>query len=224
MLNPHATLASTHSRGFSLPQSEWTSYPDHLKPFEAVGVKAGRPFEGTAIRLSLRTADQARQSRIKQDLVTVEDVQDLLDQYLTLELEVVLLYLRHVRKITFKVNESDGSTRLLGEAQIQNAAGLGEQRNVTGLDSSGIRKFDLTIRTTRGNQVEVKKWHMLHYVESPDSTTKMVEGTFRHPVKARLKDEKLYPHVALAMPEEPLRAGQGKLFTVLVSLCLKPLL
>lgn len=217
VLNPHATLAPQHRKGFSLPQTEWLAYADQLAPFEALGRSTAAPYAGTAIRLPLRTPHQAPQSKIKKEAVTEADIATLFMQYLALELEVALLYLRHVRKISFKIIQEDGSVELLGEAEIAAGASIAQMRNVTGLDTPGARKFALTIKSKLGNTSKSKKWYMLHYVEDTRQATNMVEQVFRHTINNRLRDEKLYPHVALAMPEEPLGPQDGKLFTVLVS-------
>ncbi|KAK9896543.1 hypothetical protein P389DRAFT_196634 [Cystobasidium minutum MCA 4210] len=215
VLNPHATLAPQHRKGFSLPQTEWLAYADQLAPFEALGRSTAAPYAGTAIRLPLRTPHQAPQSKIKKEAVTEADIATLFMQYLALELEVALLYLRHVRKISFKIIQEDGSVELLGEAEIAAGASIAQMRNVTGLDTPGARKFALTIKSKLGNTSKSKKWYMLHYVEDTRQATNMVEQVFRHTINNRLRDEKLYPHVALAMPEEPLGPQDGKLFTVL---------
>ena len=119
-LSPHLRLHTRRGdNGLRFNFVEQGPYPaDQMAPF-GVGVGDGTgKFEGTIIRIPLRTEEQAKTSEIIPLAMTPEDI---LNEFKAFQSEVSesLLFLKNIEKIEFKLDD-----QALGFAEIINVAGI----------------------------------------------------------------------------------------------------
>ena len=99
VLDPHHRFQE-HPGGMDINIiAEGPSFSDQLVAFSSVN--SDHPFErfnGTAFRLPLRTTMQAQHSKIKETETTVDEIRDLLQSFGAIQLESVILFLRHTPK------------------------------------------------------------------------------------------------------------------------------
>jgi hypothetical protein len=99
--------------------AEGPSFGDQLIAFSSIN--SDHPFErfdGTAFRLPLRTTMQAQHSKIKETETTVNEIRDLLQSFGAIQLEPVILFLRHVTKIEIQHIDKFGRDNLLGQVEF----------------------------------------------------------------------------------------------------------
>ncbi|MEQ9667704.1 sacsin N-terminal ATP-binding-like domain-containing protein [Coleofasciculus sp. G2-EDA-02] len=115
---PGATLGQPgHSWRF---EDGWWGYPDFMKVYEPGGLRAGiTHFDGTLFRLPLRNVAQAKQSKIRNEPFSQENVRQLLAEFVKAG-EEMLLFLKSVLTIQVCEIDSDGSKRDLLAIATQN--------------------------------------------------------------------------------------------------------
>ncbi|ETW06282.1 hypothetical protein, variant [Aphanomyces invadans] len=84
---------------FLARQDLLAQFPNQFAPFKGFGCNLAAHFHGTMFRLPLRTANEARRSKLSASIRTCEDIQHLLDEFFV-ESTMVLLFLRHLAKIS----------------------------------------------------------------------------------------------------------------------------
>ena len=72
-------------------------YPSHFDGFNAVFTNESS-YDGTAIRLPLRTAEHAADSRIKNTPTTVEGARKMFKDFIDKELREAMLFLKHIEE------------------------------------------------------------------------------------------------------------------------------
>lgn len=115
---PGATLGQPgHSWRF---EDGWWDYPDFMKVYEPGGLRAGiTHFDGTLFRLPLRNVAQAKQSKIRNEPFSQENVRQLLAEFVKAG-EEMLLFLKSVLTIRVSEINPDGSKRDLLAITTQN--------------------------------------------------------------------------------------------------------
>lgn len=84
-----------------------------LKTLEAFNVECGPEYNGTIIRIPLRTEEQSSTSKIANKAITTEMMREALADFDKEVRDGALLFLKHVRTVTIRV---DGTT--LSKTQI----------------------------------------------------------------------------------------------------------
>ena len=95
---------------------------NHLNTFRAFSLDTSLPLDGTIIRLPLRTEAQASLSKIVQKEVTVVHIKDALALLGKEVRQGGLLFLKHVRSMTVRVDDE-----VMWEVRMQERD-LGQQR------------------------------------------------------------------------------------------------
>ncbi len=124
--DPHATAipkTTLSQPGYSWKFAEegwWDGYPEFMGVYEPGGLRSStQNFEGTLFRLPLRTAAHAKQSKIRNDPFTQENVHQLLAEFVKVG-EEMLLFLKSVLTIRVGEIDSDGNKRSLLAITTQN--------------------------------------------------------------------------------------------------------
>lgn len=79
---------------------------NHLKTFSEFGLDHRRALDHTIIRIPLRTAGQAAQSKIFQQKVEVQGIKQALEDFGREMSEGGLLFLKHIRKIIIRLDSN----------------------------------------------------------------------------------------------------------------------
>jgi sacsin len=123
--DPHASAipkATLGQPGYSWRFAEegWWDYPDFMNVYEPGGLQVGMTqFEGTLFRLPLRNVAQAKQSKIRNEPFSQENVRQLLAEFVKAG-EEMLLFLKSVLTIQVCEIDCDGSKRDLLAITTQN--------------------------------------------------------------------------------------------------------
>lgn len=116
---PGATLAQP-GNSWRFAEEGWWEYPDFMKVYEPGGLQPGTSeFQGTLFRLPLRTPTQAKQSKIRNEAFTQENVRQLLTEFVKVG-EEMLLFLKSVLTIRVSQISSDGNKNALLTITTQN--------------------------------------------------------------------------------------------------------
>ena len=79
---------------------------NHMRTFKSLNLEPGHALDATIIRLPLRTAAQAMKSKIVGKEASISDIrQALLDFSKCIE-EGGLVFLKHIKKVTVRVDEN----------------------------------------------------------------------------------------------------------------------
>jgi hypothetical protein len=200
---------------------------DQLAAFQAAVADSSEFYEGTVVRLPLRTASQAARSKIKVIViplirifselissgkareVTVPEIRDLFSEMIDKELDIVGLFLKSIASIELRVITPSNREILVGRMEIVGSRSFSrgsearEESFKWRIESSGSSKSSAT-------------WRILHSVLDAKETSKiMSERLPKHRnVGDLLKSDKLFSHIALAFPLDISRIN-GRLFTLL---------
>lgn len=79
---------------------------NHLKTFNSATVDTSREVNSTVIRIPLRTKAQAAKSKIVNREISTEEITKALNELGQEIKEGGMLFLRHIRKVTAKVNDT----------------------------------------------------------------------------------------------------------------------
>ncbi|KAL8934658.1 MAG: hypothetical protein Q9211_005115 [Gyalolechia sp. 1 TL-2023] len=79
---------------------------NHLKAFNSAKVDTSRAVDGTVIRIPLRTKAQAARSKIVNREISIEEITEALHELGQEIKDGGMLFLRHVRKVTAKMNDT----------------------------------------------------------------------------------------------------------------------
>lgn len=135
-MSPHQTLAITRRRGFKLDfvsDSTTCDLTDQLAAFtHHVNTSPPEPFNGTAVRIPLRTEKQAKESEIRNNVVTPQELQTIFEHY-QIDIAETLPFLKSIERIEFYLD-----TKLLGFTQFRNLDQIRDMRaSVISAVSSG---------------------------------------------------------------------------------------
>lgn len=117
-MSPHQKLAITRRRGYEWDfVTEWSTsdLTDQLAAFNHhVTASPPNPFNGTTIRIPLRTDKQAKESEISNNVVTPQELLTVFEHYQTDVVET-MLFLKSIERVEFYLD-----TQRLGFTQIRN--------------------------------------------------------------------------------------------------------
>ncbi|KAJ7461554.1 hypothetical protein FB451DRAFT_1371271 [Mycena latifolia] len=168
------------------------------------GIQIDFVAEGTSYRDQLCAFDQ---------FVDSTDVQPYTG---TVDLSVVMLFLKHIRYICLKVINPNGVETFIGSAEIPDLS-IAEKRTLSRTADAREETFKCTINIQASNAPPVSRlWRILHTVQSDKDTLAILDGHLGYAVSRKLlTKDKLFSHVALAFPINHDGNFDGRLFTVL---------
>ncbi|KAL0062525.1 hypothetical protein AAF712_010564 [Marasmius tenuissimus] len=165
------------------------------------------PIDGTAFRFPLRTDSG---SKISSKIVKAEELKELLRKFVEEELDIVLLFLRHVRIIKIYLVDEDGTRTLHSRCEITRP----EPQQLGGEYRLG--SCEVTSEIAGRANAETASWYILHGDFPAGGASKLLSDRLKHDVSAVLQKNKLSPGMALAIQRDRLEVlGQGRLFTFL---------
>ncbi|KAF7364084.1 hypothetical protein MSAN_01067200 [Mycena sanguinolenta] len=215
IFDPHERFSSSPGGVRMDIIAEGSMYRDQLSAFDrSLSPDATGFYDGTVVRLPLRTIGQAAKSTIKPTAVNPSDIETLFDDFVERELSVVMLFLKHIRHICLKVISANGQERFVGSAKIP----VAEKHAFSRTTGAQQRDFECTISVTLPNATTPIRqvWRILHAVRSTDETSRVISRQLGYDVGSKLADDKLFSHVALAFPVQPsVSKLDGRLFTLL---------
>ncbi|KAG8914890.1 hypothetical protein FRC00_009931 [Tulasnella sp. 408] len=210
-------------------ENDRDNYASHFDAFNGILDSQDDILDGTAIRLPLRLPDTT--SRIKPTPMSIEAARELFDIFINDDLPVVMLFLKHITAIEVSEISPSGKKTLRAVARVENATEIVAERCKTRGRSpnSATSHYKLVITETRASgaksESKRKSWAITHYVESfQDAASAMATRLNRASdldgVEASMASDKLFPHVALALPLPDNDTSQkqsfsGRLFTLL---------
>ena len=205
-LSPHLRLHTKKGdNGLRFNFVEQMPYPaDQIESFSVGARDVLGKFEGTVIRIPLRTAAQAETSEIIKLAVAPDDI---LNEFKAFQSEVAesLLYLKNIEKIEFKLDEQS-----LGFAEITNIADVRQQRlqikNAITNGTTGSFAFQLEISHSYNHGAyeisSLRAFHLRHRfadIVADASSRDLAEWAAK---------ESFFPWIALAAPLEPWSASE----------------
>lgn len=185
------------------------TYADQLSGFDYFLSPSAQPesFTKTVIRLPLRTAAGARQSRIKNEVVEPAKIQQLFHNFIKEELHIVLLFLTHVSCIEI-YEVDDQEERRLAKAEII--------KSDVDCDTAGIETYRCQVDvSTLISDSACQSWRISHVAYSDSDAADCLSNRLGYDVGPMLKRQKLLPKVALAMPISSTPRHDGRLYTYL---------
>ncbi|KAF9522956.1 hypothetical protein CPB83DRAFT_911009 [Crepidotus variabilis] len=204
ILDPHHRFAGELAGGLDISVTkEGVDFIDQLQPLKAVVADPLQEFEGTAFRLPLRTASQARQSKIKEEPTSVSEIRDLLHNFGTNELEDAILFLKHITTIEIRHISPDGRDQMVGKVSITprpTSANQGSFTRTTTLDKDGVESS--------------RSWNFQEFALEKEQAISLMSERLGYDVGDALAADKLVPSIELATTLEgaPIR---GSLYTLL---------
>ncbi|KAJ6502042.1 hypothetical protein C8R45DRAFT_1070605 [Mycena sanguinolenta] len=214
IFDPHERFSSSPGGVRMDVIAEGSMYPDQLSAFDrSLSPDATGFYQGTVVRLPLRTVGQAATSTIKPTAVDPFDIETLFDDFVQKELSVVMLFLKHIRHICLKVISANGQERFVGSAEIP----LADKHAFSRTAGSQQETFKCAVGITLPNAKPIRQvWRILHAVRSTHETSRIISRQLGYDVGSKLADDKLFSHVALAFPVQPsVFKLDGRLFTLL---------
>ncbi len=180
--------------------------PDQLTSFRGLPVpfpSSRDEFNGTVIRCPLRS----KSSGISSKLVHPADIARLFDEFVSKEIGICLLFLRHIEHIEIHdINE-------LGEITI--VADLTIFRSLPVLfEDDNAETYTTTVKLRAKDQETETSWRILH---SRSGTQGIDQFLGKNGISETLKIHKLLPDIGIAIPFSITteKIASGRLFTFL---------
>ena len=165
-------------------------YCDQLKPFCDF---IGDEFSGTVFRLPLRTEKQAKESKIKNTPTSVQQIRTFLHDFCNLELERVILFLKHITHIEICHVDAAGHRRLLGSVFTEDV--------VPAPPSQEEVKFrKITLQREDGSTTSSRGWCCRSFTIDNDEADKVVSDLLWYDVGNSLIADTLLPSIELTTP------------------------
>ena len=161
-------------------------------------------FPGSIIRLPLRT--HSAKSAISSKVVSAEEIQTLFEDFIREELEMSLLFLKHVCTVEIHEISMLGARKCLARAAIERG-----RSQPLSFDSGEHILFPATIKV----QQEVSEWILFQSRFPEKDSAALLSYRLGRDVRPVLDKHKLLPHVSLALSIPYDRSIQGRLFTYL---------
>ena len=201
--------------GVRVKVTEDPEFKDQFAAFSSLLTDLSKPFNGTIVRLPLRTAAGAKSSKIKNTSTSPTEISKLFTQFAMDELQHTLLFLRHVARIELREVDVHGVDRLVARASIEDAQRTAMFRSLTPQHSMAPQSFVLGLLIEFGdNKVEHPKWRILHAIDADSEAASLMEKKGVKNAGNALNADKLFAHVALATPLLS-QCAEGRLFTLL---------
>ncbi|KAF5349962.1 hypothetical protein D9756_009229 [Leucocoprinus leucothites] len=180
-------------------------YRDHLSSFNAFSsdLEMDLPFNGSIFRLPLRKSP----SQIGNRPIQPDEISKLLKDFALEELNVALLFLRHVTSVEIYEINVDGNRSEIASATIDRSP----------LEPNGqYQTQKSTIRTRFPDRLEEREWRILHAPFSEEEAVAALAERLGGNPTTTLSQHKLVPTINLAIPlNAPGLTEIGRLFTFL---------
>ncbi len=164
-------------------------YPNHEATFNFF------PAGGSIIRLPLRR----KPSVISKQIVAPQEVQTLFADFIREELDVALLFLKHIKRIEIWHIDEIGNRSCLAGASISKDA-------VT--EPSFVAHVEIDL-------ISSKRWRVFQSAFSQAESATSMRRRLGRDVSQLLEKHKLFPTIAIAVPLSGDEAMTGRLFTYL---------
>ena len=191
---------------------------NHLKTFKAFSLDTSLPLDGTIIRIPLRTKAQATESKIVQREVTIEHIKEALALLGKEVRQGGLLFLKHVRKMTVRVDDEVMWEVRMQERDMENQrfAYIAGRESSASLTCNSVRT-ELTVdfkslyvhSAVNGDLHRVSKSFTLDmsYQEGPETVSTpylvhhlMQKSSGDEDLDDWARSKKLFPWVAIGAP------------------------
>ncbi|KAI0308425.1 hypothetical protein OF83DRAFT_261596, partial [Amylostereum chailletii] len=180
------------------------SLSNHLQPYASVSPQAlNGPFNGTAIRLPLRTHDS---ERLHAKAISADEIKQIMLDFIHGELGIVMLFLRSVSSIVLKDISATGDITILAAARLDRSPEVV-------LENSTTHKATIIV-CVPGVKTTVQTWRVVETLDSVTDYTQLLDEKLGYRTSGILAREKMTPRVGLAAPLDGLSDG-GRLFTFL---------
>lgn len=161
---------------------------------------------GTIVRLPLRT----KPSRFGNEPITVTQIQMLLQDFVTEEMDIVLLFLSHIKSVeVYTIQDGDVEPRFTFSASASQS----------GMYSDGAYTTSIRTITTTGPGIASvsRTWRILHASHERNEAAEILSTRLGYSVLSRMEKDKMTPEVALAIPTSQSSGDtlHGRLFTYL---------
>ena len=204
VLDPHRAFIEHPGRISINVVQEGSRYKDQLASFTSIIPGEIAPFSGTAFRLPLRTGQQATRTRISDKATYVAELREILREFVSNELESVILFLKHITSIEVRRIDPRGKQSTLGKVEI-------DRLDVPYDPGHVLRTIKLS---TEDGTTTTRRWFFYHHHIEKNEATRLISSRLEYDIEDRLAQEKLTPGVDIAFPlEEP--NIRGGLFTLL---------
>ncbi|KAF8646150.1 hypothetical protein AX16_007382 [Volvariella volvacea WC 439] len=217
--DPHVRFPHALNGGgyFSLREGDGLIYPDHFEAFSGAGVHPTMPYiDKTIVRLPLRTPDQAKRSEICNISTSPQSIRDLFQDFIDNELEIVLLFLKHVRTIYFEEIGEDGIPKFLAKASVEE---ISDTRLLSKETDHTSETFLVNYATSKViSHCERAIWRMYRQAYTRSYASKVLSSKLPHSkeeLEEEMKHEKLTADVGMAYKIFPPSTTTGRLFTLL---------
>ncbi|EAU81709.2 hypothetical protein CC1G_02725 [Coprinopsis cinerea okayama7 len=173
---------------------------ERLRPFSRfVGANwTGGPFDGTVVRLPLRTTPSELQTKV----ATTEEIGQLMKDFVRDELKICMLFLQHLRSINLIMIDDQGETEL-GSSTIES------NQIYDNVDEKLVTLID-------GTSVTKRRWIVQASHFADEDAIALLAARTGGLSDTLLKRHKLRPHVGIAFPLDGDDAREvGQLFTYL---------
>jgi sacsin len=211
-LSPHCAFKTPTYRGDNGLRidfvSEYPKYADSFASFSHFAKSFKEWFQGTVIRIPLRTEAQAKSSEIIGLEINPDDV---LKEFKAFQNEVAesLLFLKNIEKIEFKIDD-----RILGVAEITNVDESSTARtSIKSAITDGVARslaFQLTVHHQYEGNLDLRQtYHIQHKlgdINKEDSSREFKEWA---------TNESYFPWIALAAPLNTSPVIQSRIFVTL---------
>ncbi|KAH8924544.1 hypothetical protein BT69DRAFT_1349404 [Atractiella rhizophila] len=115
--DPHEEMTGNKAGGFRITLSEARSkYQDQMSAFTPFVENCMDYFPSTIIRLPLRTSAEGERSEVSDNVVEPKDVTELFKAFISTEIQLVLLFFKHIRKVEI-LDWKKGKMKLLASAE-----------------------------------------------------------------------------------------------------------
>ena len=224
LLDPHESWsASTGSPGGPtwdvVEQASSEEIKNHMKTFQTFNFDPSLAFDGTIIRIPLRTKTQAKKSKIVDREVTTSQISEALSLLGHEVKQGGLLFLKHVRKMSVRV---DNQVLWQVEMKGHDSASIGARNNLsidfkalfvpvapTESNHSVSRTFQVDICFTEG-ALDTTFSYLIHHLMKKSSANSELDSWAR--------GKKLFSWVAIAAPISGISSSdsfRGRLFSIL---------
>lgn len=205
MFDPLQAFSDSAGRRVNLHLTTVNS-PDQLTSFGGLPVpfpSSPDEFDGTVIRCPLRT----KASSISSKVVHPVDITHLFQEFISEEIGICLLFLRHIQHIEIHDINEQGETTVVADLTIS--------RSLPVLfEDDDAETYTAVVKMQARDQETEKSWRILH---SRSDQQEIIQLLGKDGISETLKKHKLLPDIGIAVPSSitTKKETSGRLFTFL---------
>lgn len=222
VFDPHMTVLNDGGRKHSTFLPADSTHEDQLLAFSSAVPADCQDYNGTVIRLPLRTSSSAK--KISSFMPSIDWVKTLFSDFANKECAIEMLFLKSLESIELVHIDARGNRKELAMSRIVDADGaLRAKRKWTVRAGPAMDHYPLTVQTRGvGSSLQSTSWRILHWFAQDAAVLETLRdelGSARKDLKDDLKKDKLFAHAACAFPTDRAVADAGvsggHLFTLL---------